>query len=89
MTAQAAPTTASGPANGAGRARGFWNVGSSGYNGLGSSADHGRTITVAAAATQAHHRQRGEGSDPVGVSSRTKPAQAGQRTEKPLENPAR
>ena len=32
--------------------------------------DHG-----AAAATLAHQRQRGEGSDPVGVSSRTKPAQ--------------
>ncbi len=30
----------------------------------------------AAAASLAHQRQRGEGSDPVGVSSRTKPTQA-------------
>jgi len=30
-------------------------------------------LTGAAPVTQAHQRQRGEGSDPVGVSSRTKP----------------
>jgi hypothetical protein len=32
-----------------------------------------RKTTGAAAATQAHQRQRADGSDPVGVSSRTKP----------------
>ena len=32
--------------------------------------------TAAAAATLAHHRQPREGSDPVGVSSSTKPMQA-------------
>ena len=31
-----------------------------------------------AAAVQAHHRQRGDGRDPVGVSSRMKPSRAGQ-----------
>ena len=36
-----------------------------------------RTKTTGpAAATQAHQRQRGDGSDPVGVSSRTKPTKA-------------
>jgi hypothetical protein len=36
--------------------------------------------TGAAAATRAHRRQRGDGSDPVGVSSSTKPIRAGQTT---------
>jgi hypothetical protein len=35
--------------------------------------------TAAAAVTRAHQRQRGDGSDPVGVSSRTKPMQAANR----------
>jgi len=34
-----------------------------------------RQATGAAAVAQAHQRQRREGSDPVGVSSRTKPMQ--------------
>jgi hypothetical protein len=44
---------------------------------------------AAAAATLAHQRQRGEGSDPVGVSSSTKPAQENQMMTMPLVNPAR
>jgi hypothetical protein len=35
-----------------------------------------RNSTGAAAASLAHQRQRGEGSDPLGVSSSTKPTQA-------------
>ena len=39
------------------------------------------TATAAAATvTVAHHRQRGEGGEPVGVSSRMKPRHAAQRT---------
>ncbi len=34
-----------------------------------------RNAAGTAAATQAHHRQRADGSDPVGVSSRMKPIQ--------------
>src|SRR6266498_5850016 len=34
-----------------------------------------RNASGSAAATQAHQRQRGDGSDPVGVSSRMKPMQ--------------
>jgi hypothetical protein len=48
-------------------------VGSSGW---GSSVTATAKMTGAAPATLAHHRQRGEGSDPVGVSSSTKPRQA-------------
>jgi hypothetical protein len=42
----------------------------------GASANDTNPSAGAAAATLAHHRQRGEGSDPVGVSSNTKPMQA-------------
>jgi hypothetical protein len=42
-----------------------------------------------AAASQANQRQRGDGSEPVGVSSRTKPAQDSQVMTTPDENPAR
>jgi hypothetical protein len=42
----------------------------------GSSNDDTTATTSAATATRAHHRQRGEGSDPFGVSSRMKPTQA-------------
>jgi hypothetical protein len=44
--------------------------------------------TGAAAATLAHQRQRGEGSDPVGVSSRTKLAHESQMRVLPVWNPA-
>jgi hypothetical protein len=46
----------------------------------GPSANDTNPTTGAAAATLAHHRQRGEGNDPVGVSSRTKPIQAASTT---------
>jgi len=46
---------------------------SCGCNRSGASITASRKTTGAAAATHAHQRQRGEGSDPVGVSSRTKP----------------
>ena len=49
---------------------------SCGCNRSGASVTASRKTTGAAAATHAHQRQRGEGSDPVGVSSRTKPTQA-------------
>jgi hypothetical protein len=42
----------------------------------GPSTDDTNPTTDATATTLAHHRQRGEGSDPVGVSSRMKPMQA-------------
>ncbi len=42
----------------------------------GPSTDDSNPTTAASAATLAHQRQRGEGSDPVGVSSRMKPMQA-------------
>jgi hypothetical protein len=75
-----APATACGPARAGGAARGFWNAWSSGTNGCGSSANDTSNTTVAAATTRAHQRQpRPMGSDPVGVSNATKPAQAGTR----------
>jgi hypothetical protein len=43
-------------------------------NGCGAQAT--MATSVAAAVAQAHQRQRGEGSDPVGVSSRMNPRQA-------------
>jgi hypothetical protein len=43
-----------------------------------------RPTAGAAAATLAHQRQRREGSDPVGVSSRTKPSSAASAKPKPL-----
>jgi hypothetical protein len=46
-----------------------------GYNGRGTNALAISHITGATAVTRAHHRQRGEGSDPVGVSSSTKATQ--------------
>jgi hypothetical protein len=63
--------------------------GYSGYSGAGWTADPTSQTTGAAAATLAHQRQRGEGSFPVGVSSRTKPAQDSQLRTMPLLNPAR
>jgi hypothetical protein len=70
-------------------ASGFPMPGYSGYSGAGWTTDPSSHTTAAAAATLAHHRQRGEGSDPVGVSSRTKPAHDSQSMTTPLTNPAR
>jgi hypothetical protein len=70
----------------AGTARGLpWY---SGASGSGCTAAASTATTGAAAATLAHHRQRGDGSDPVGVSSSANPAHDTQtsvklRTEKP------
>src|SRR6266571_3213387 len=49
-----------------------------GSNDPGESAADTRNSTGPATATLAHHRQRGEGSDPLGVSSRMKLRKAGQ-----------
>jgi hypothetical protein len=46
----------------------------SGASGPGWTANPTIVSTGAAAATLAHQRQRGDGSDPVGVSGSTKPA---------------
>jgi hypothetical protein len=64
-------------------------VGYSGYSGAGWTTDPSSQTPAAAATTLAHHRQRGEGSFPVGVSSRAKLAQASQIMAIPVENPAR
>jgi hypothetical protein len=64
-------------------------VGYSGYSGAGWITDPSSHTPAAAAATLAHQRQRGEGSDPVGVSNRTKPAHDSQIMVMPVENPAR
>ena len=63
--------------------------GCSGYSGWGSIAALSSSSTGPAAATLAHHRQRGEGSDPVGVSSSTNPASEIQTRKMPNETPAR
>ena len=64
-------------------------AGNPGYSGAGWTTDASSHTTAAAAATLAHQRQRGEGSDPVGVSSRTKPAHDSQMRVTPVWNPAR
>jgi hypothetical protein len=46
-----------------------------GYSGIGCSAEDRKATASAAASILAHQRQWGEGSVPVGVSSRTKPVQ--------------
>ena len=81
--------TASNRLVGTGTASGFSTSGCSGIIGCWSTADNNTSSSGAAAATLAHQRQRGEGSDPVGVSSRMKPTQASHRTWMPLETPAR
>jgi hypothetical protein len=64
-------------------------VGYSGRIGAGSTTDASTHTTGAAAAILAHQRQRGDGSDPVGVSSSTKPTPEIQIRIMPLDSPAR
>ena len=59
----------------AGTCSGFSKAGYSGSSGLGYSTDATKPSAPAPATSLAHQRQRGDGSDPVGVSSRTKAAQ--------------
>ena len=73
----------------AGTPNGFPIPGYSGYTGIGSTTDAATNTTAAAAATLAHQRQWREGSDTVGVSSSTKPAQEMETVLRPLENPTR
>src|SRR4029450_8031309 len=62
----------------------------SGASGSGCTTDATTTSTGAAAAALAHQRPRGDGRDPVGVSSSTNPAQASQMTVKlKMANPTR
>jgi hypothetical protein len=71
VTTKATPrSTTSGPAN----ARTTGGVATDSWSAP--SADDAIPNTQAAAATLAHQRQRGEGSEPVGVSSKTKPMHA-------------
>jgi hypothetical protein len=88
ISAATAATVSSRPV-GIGTASGFPTSGCSGDNGCGSTAANKTSSTGAAAATLAHQRQRGDGSDPVGVRSRTKLTQASHRTWMPLAIPAR
>jgi hypothetical protein len=67
-------TTSSGPAK-ASTASGLATAGSTSQNGLSPNNTNPNSGTVAA--TLAHQRHLGEGSDPVGVSSSTKPIKAG------------
>jgi hypothetical protein len=55
----------------------------------GTSAHDSTPRTDAAVESLAHQRQRGEGSDPVGVSSKMKPRQAARGRTLPLETAAR
>ena len=87
-TAATAATASSSPV-GTATASGFPTSGCSGNSGWGSTAANTTSNTGAATATLAHQRQRGEGSDPVGVSSRMKPTQATHRTWMLLAIPAR
>ena len=76
-------TTSSGPARSAGAASG---LGIDRYGPSNESGTHASSPNTAAATdTPAHHRQRGDGSDPVGVSSRIKPTQTGIGTVMPAE----
>jgi len=75
-TPATAGTTSTGAS--AGTARGLPYQ--SGAIGSGWTTDPRMVTRGAAAASLAHHRQRGEGSDPVGVSSSTKPAHDSQVT---------
>ena len=59
----------------AGTDSGFSKAGYSGSNGRGYSTAATKPSAPAPATILAHQRQRGDGSDPVGVSSRTKAAQ--------------
>jgi len=68
-------TTSSTPPR-AGTPSGLSTPVAAGSSGSGSSSIAATNTTGAAAATLAHQRQRGEGSDPVGVNSNTKPTQA-------------
>jgi hypothetical protein len=58
------------------RSNGFSGVRDPGSKDRGASTITRRLTTGTTTAARAHHRQRGEGSDPVGVSSRTKPSRA-------------
>jgi hypothetical protein len=90
MTTPAAGwATSSSPRGRAGTASGFPTAGYSGYNGVGWTVDASSHTTGAAAAILAHQRQRGDGREPVGVSSSTKPAHEIHVTTTPLLNPAR
>ena len=89
MTAPPAKPTAICTGRRAETASGLPTSGCSGYSGCGSIAAISIISTGPAAATLAHHRHRGEGSDPVGVSSSTNPAQAIHCTTRPLLRPAR
>ena len=84
-----AATAATNRPAGTATASGFPTSGCSGNSGWGSTADNTTSNTGAATATLAHHRQRGEGSDPVGVSSSTKPAHDSQMGAVLSVNPAR
>jgi hypothetical protein len=84
-----AATAATNRPAGTATASGFPTSGCSGNSGWGSTADNTTSNTGAATATLAHHRQRGEGSDPVGVSSKMKLTQVTHRTWMLLETPAR
>jgi hypothetical protein len=79
----------SGPSARAATPSGFPVSGYSGYSGIGCSAEVRKATTSAATWALAHQRQRGDGSFPVGVSSRTKPVRERERKTAPLANPAR
>jgi hypothetical protein len=59
-------------------ASGLTNDWKGGFNGADRKAAVSRASTGEATAIRAHHFQRRDGSDPVGVSNKTKPMQAGQ-----------
>jgi hypothetical protein len=60
-------------------ASGLWSSWNGGSKGWGPSTHASTHPTSATTRPLAHHRQRGEGSDPVGVSSGMKPRQRGSR----------
>ena len=75
MTVPRVATAASGPSGTRKRAATAWYGGSSGW------VSSTTAATAAATTSPAHQRQRGEGSDPVGVSRSTNPSRVESTTQ--------